>query len=81
MDSDVTTPGTATTDDNEPAPMYNVNLFVVNSSQNTPKPKLRSCMKKRHDFSVQVVSNNALDKVLADTGAKVSVCGTVQAKK
>ena len=60
---------------------YNINLFVINSSLKTPKPKLRSNMSNRHDFSVQVVVNNTLERVLADTGAKVSVCGTVQAQK
>ena len=38
-------------------------------------------MKSKHEFSVQVVVNNTLGKVLADTGAKVSVCGTTQAGK
>ena len=60
---------------------YNINIFVLNSSRRSPKPKLRSMMRKKHDFSVQVVINSSLDRVLADTGAKVSVCGTVQAKK
>ena len=62
-------------------PAYNVNLFVINSSKNAPKPKLLSTSSSRNEFSVQVVVNNALDKVLADTGAKVIVCGTVQARK
>ena len=58
-----------------------MNLFVLNSSKNSPKPKLRSTLKSKSDFTVQVVVNNTLDKVLADTGAKVNVCGSVQAKK
>ena len=60
---------------------YNINLFVINSSRRSPKPKLRSAVKNRHDFSAQVIINTSLDRVLADTGAKVSVCGTVEAKK
>ena len=38
-------------------------------------------MKHKHDFSQQVVINSSLDRVLADTGAKVCVCGTTQARK
>ena len=60
--------------------IYNSNLFVVKSSLNAPKPKLRHRHNNNNnEFSVQVIINNSLDKVLADTGAKVSVCGTVQA--
>ena len=33
------------------------------------------------DFKVQVVINNRMDTILADTGAKVSVCGTKEAEK
>ena len=62
-------------------PAYNVNLFVVKSSTTSPKPKLKVAHDINNNFSVQVIINNSLDKVLADTGAKVSVCGTVQANK
>ena len=58
---------------------YNVNLFVMTTSKSSPQPRLRSILK--NDFHAQVIINNVLDRVLADTGAKVSVCGTVQAKK
>ena len=66
--------------DNDTA-TYSVNLFVINSSKNMPKPKLKHTFDTQKEFSVQVVVNNTVDKVLADTGAKVSVCGTIQAKK
>ena len=36
---------------------------------------------KTRDFNAQVIINNSLAKVLADTGASVSVCGREQAKK
>ena len=58
---------------------YNVNLFVMTTSKSSPQPRLRSILK--NDFHAQVIINNVLDRVLADTGAKVSVCGTVQVKK
>ena len=58
---------------------YDVNLFIINSSKNLPKPKLKSHL--TNDFLVQVIVNNTLTKVLADTGAKVSVCSTIQAQR
>ena len=67
-------------DDNDTA-TYSMNLFVINSSKNMPKPKLKHTFDTQKEFSVQVIVNNTIDKVLADTGAKVNVCGTIQAKK
>ena len=70
----------ARNDDSDPSEhIYDINLFVINSSKNLPKQKLKSNLKS--DFSVQVIINNRLIKVLADTGAKVSVCSTAQAQK
>ena len=47
-----------------------------------PQTNLRYARKlPNNEFSVQVVVNNTLDKVLAYTGAKVSVCGTIQAAR
>lgn len=60
-------------------PIDLISLFVINSSGTRVKPKLKSRIKK--DFWTQVVINNHLDSVITDTGAKVSVCGTSQAKK
>ena len=42
------------------------------------KPHLKA---NKSDFNVQVVINNHLDRVVADTGARISVCGTTQARK
>lgn len=46
-----------------------------------PKPKIKSTVPTKHDFKAQVVINGTLDTVIADTGASVCVCGTLQAKK
>ena len=54
--------------------VYNVNLFRLSQTETEPTPKA-------DDFKVQVLVNNHLDKVLADTGAGVSVCGLDTAKK
>ena len=56
---------------------YNINIFRVKS--NKPQPALKS--KQHKDYKVQVMVNNSLTSVIADTGAKVSVCGTLQAKR
>ena len=63
-------------DDNE---NYCINIFRLKKA--SVKPQLRSRSKSKNDFKVDVVINNALDTVIADTGARISVCGTVQAKK
>ena len=49
---------------------YNINVFLV-KSQNRVLPKLKSNLSS--DFRALVVINNAVDKPLANTGAKVSV--------
>ena len=54
--------------------VYNVNIFRV--CQDEGRAKGRS-----DDFKVQVLVNNHLGKVLADTGAGVSVCGMDTAKE
>ena len=58
---------------------YNINLFHIRKS--LPKPTLKSNLSNKQNFKVEVIVNNSLAKVIADTGATVSVCGTVQAKK
>ena len=51
--------------------LYNVNLFrVVTDEMNTET-----------DFDVGVIVNKSFSKVLADTGAKISVCSAAQARK
>ena len=53
--------------------VYNVNLFRI-TTQNVLKNQCNE------DFAVEVVVNNTLATVIADTGAKVSVCSLEQAK-
>ena len=60
---------------------YIINVFRTKSSTQTVKPKLTSQMGNKKDFRIQVIVNNSLDYVVADTGAHISVCGTSQAKK
>ena len=57
---------------------YAVNAFVINSSKNQVLPKLKP---KTSDFRATVIVNNCVGNPIADTGAKVSVCGTLQAKR
>ena len=57
---------------------YSVNLFRIKSSYTTVKPILST---ENNDFKVQVIVSNNLMSVMADTGAKISACGTSQAKK
>ena len=42
---------------------------------------MQSSIQQKKDFKVQVVVDNHLEHVIADTGARVSVCGTTQTKK
>ena len=60
---------------------YNINLFRIKTSEHSVKPKMSSHIPNKQDFKVQVVINNTLDVVVADTGARISVCGTTQARK
>ena len=55
--------------------VYNVNIFRL--LRKGPE----SVRSVEDDFKVQLVVNNNLDSVLADTGAKVSVCSRKQAEK
>jgi len=63
----------------EPYKSYNVNIFRTKKSTKSPHMKLLSRIDNK-DFAVEVVVNNNLGTVIADTGARVSVCGTKQAK-
>ena len=53
--------------------VYNVNLFRI-TTQNVLKNQYNG------DFKVEVVVNNTLATVIADTRTKVSVCSWQQAK-
>ena len=70
------------TDDSDTAEedLYNITIFRTKSTNKSPRPKLLSHAPKKNDFKVQVIVNNSLDSVIADTGARVSVCGTSQAQ-
>ena len=67
------------TEDNDPEDLYNVNLFRIRTSTDKTKPQLKKM--KTSDFKVQAIVNNHLDRLVADTGARISVCGTSQASK
>ena len=54
--------------------IYNVNIFRIQRQD-------RISDSAEEDFKVKLIINNHLDSVLADTGAKVSVCGVKQARK
>ena len=58
-------------DKEETDQLYNVNLFRVTENN----------IRKTDDFKVHAVINTSMDKILADTGAKISVCGVKDAKK
>ena len=47
----------------------------------TPTLRVKATTEVNQDFKTQVVVNNNLTSVTADTGARVSVCGTKEAKK
>ena len=48
---------------------------------NRVKPSFLPKEHSNKDFKVQVVVNNNMDTVMADTGARISVFGSKQAKK
>ena len=58
---------------------YNINIFRTKKSEKSPHINLISRLEKK-DLKVEVIVNNNLGTVIADTGARVSVCGTKQAK-
>ena len=55
---------------------YSINIFHIDTQS-----KWSHASSPPSDFQVQVIINNNLEKVLADTGAKVSVCGESEAKR
>ena len=57
---------------------YHINIFHVKAT--LTKLVLQSHLNSKQDFKVQVVFHNSLQHVIADTGARISVRGTVQAK-
>ena len=61
--------------------VYNINSFRTKANENAPRCKLLSKLENKNDFKCEVIINNKLDTVVADTGARVSVCGTNQPKR
>ena len=61
--------------------VYNINLSRMKASVRSVKPKMSSGVQNKNDFKAQLVVNNCLDSVIIDTGAQISVCGTVQARR
>ena len=57
---------------------YSINVFKVSVEDNVTSNKWRC---GDNDFKAQVIINNRLEEVLADTGAKVSVCGVKEAER
>ena len=54
----------------------NLNIWKINLSQNIPKFNFLN----KHDFKKYLFINNWVLKILNDTGAKVLVCGMMQAR-
>ena len=66
-------------EDHDHSGVYSINIFrITETPQQQPPHKRR---KKTRDFNAQVIINNSLAKVLADTGASISICGREQAQK
>ena len=66
-------------EDAEESGIYNINIFRVTHT-NLHQPRHTS-QRMKEDFKVQVIVNNSLATVLADTGASISVCGKKEAKR
>ena len=62
-----------------PQDKYTINIYQAETPKNKVLPSWRQNINS--DFRATVVVNNTVSKPLADTGARVSVCGTVQAKR
>ena len=59
--------------------LWSINLFRI-ETVNPPILKTAD-NSKQHDFRAQVAINNSIASVIADTGARVSVCSSKHAKK
>ena len=65
----------------EVSDLYNIKIFRINANGNAPWCKLLSKLENKNDFKYKMIINNKLDTVVADTDARVSICGTNQAKR
>ena len=66
-------------EDAEESGIYNINIFRVTDTN--PYQQHHTSQRMKEDFKVQVIVNNSLATVLADTGASISVCGKAEAKR
>ena len=66
-------------EDAEDSGIYNINIFRVTDTN--PYQQHHTSQRMKEDFKVQVIVNNSLATVLADTGASISVCGKAEAKR
>ena len=66
-------------EDVEEPGIYNINIFRV--THTNPHQPRHTSQRTKEDFKVQVIVNNSLATVLADTGASISVCGKKEAKR
>ena len=60
--------------------VYELNIWAVNVKSGKPRYKSRPSVDSHPDFRFRLVVNNKVVSILADTGAKVSVCGEKQAR-
>ena len=61
--------------------IYELNIWAVNVKSSKRRYKYRSSTVDSHlDFKFRLVVNNKVVSILADTGAKISVCGEKQAR-
>ena len=78
LKSDNEQPEPQQTEEQEQSDVYHINIFRITETPQQQSHKGRVTTK---DFNSQIVINNSLATVLADTGASISVCGREQARK
>ena len=61
--------------------IYNINIFKINASDRDEFVSQVKSTQENPEFKVEVVINGSLAVVTADTGARVCVCGEVEARK
>ena len=66
-------------EDAEESGIYNINIFRV--THTNPHQPRHTSQRTKEDSKVQVIVNNSVATVLADTGASISVCGKKEAKR
>lgn len=66
-------------EDHDQGDIYHINIFRI--TETTQQQLLQKGRMKTRDFKAQIVINNSLATVLADTGASISVCGREQAQR